>query len=510
MATRRETSNFKRYGFTFGTTTGFSDTTAGVAPETATDGSSTDANFAVSELNATITTITDGGAGNMPVVVTVWYDNSGYHTLPAALNVLNNARLQRLLGSAQASITAASQPIAFKSSPAAKIAFGEYVGAVVVSLLLLVALSALCSYCSGRAVHDSSSSALRLYCTLGLPLRLYWISALLWDGMMLVVTVLLLVVVLLIFGQPHFVGGDNLPAFLLICLLYGCSMLPLFYLLGRFFCCRTSATVSFFFTAVGVGFLASVVVMACQAYSWVQSGKVSLGCHEASNILFFTIKFFCLGLILHLLNVSLWASSPRSWSWPARPTPGSSIHLTRLWASCSRCGRWGSCCSGPASPCRPTPSAPPSPTSPSPTPGYVAPTPGYVAPTPGYVAPTPGYVAPTPGYVAPTPGYVAPTPGYVAPTPGYVAPTPGYVAPTPGYVAPTPGYVAPTPGYVAPTPGYVAPTPGYVAPTPGYVAPTPGYVAPTPGYVAPTPGYVAPTPGYVAPTPGYVAPPKYT
>lgn len=44
--------------------------------------------------------------------VTVWYDNSGYHALPAYLNALTNARLSRLLGD-QYEVTTVNNPVKF-------------------------------------------------------------------------------------------------------------------------------------------------------------------------------------------------------------------------------------------------------------------------------------------------------------------------------------------------------------------------------------------------------------
>lgn len=49
--------------------------------------------------------------GGSQSAAAIWYDNSAYHTLPVALNQLNNARLNTLLDSNNKSIVTSNKPL---------------------------------------------------------------------------------------------------------------------------------------------------------------------------------------------------------------------------------------------------------------------------------------------------------------------------------------------------------------------------------------------------------------
>ena len=102
-----------------------------------------------------------------------------------------------------------------------------------------------------------------------------------------------------------------------------------------------------------------------------------------------------------------------------------------------------------------TPTATPTPATPTPKP--VTPTPKPATPTPKPATPTPKPATPTPKPATPTPKPVSPTPKPATPTPKPVTPTPKPVTPTPNPTA-APKPVTPTPKPVTPTPKPVAPT----------------------------------------------------
>ena len=122
-----------------------------------------------------------------------------------------------------------------------------------------------------------------------------------------------------------------------------------------------------------------------------------------------------------------------------------------------------------------TPTATPTPATPTPKP--VTPTPKPATPTPKPATPTPKPATPTPKPATPTPKPVSPTPKPATPTPKPVTPTPKPVTPTPNPTA-APKPVTPTPKPVTPTPNPTA-APKPVTPTPKPVTPTPKPVAPT-------------------------------
>ena len=101
------------------------------------------------------------------------------------------------------------------------------------------------------------------------------------------------------------------------------------------------------------------------------------------------------------------------------------------------------------------------------------------------------------------------TPTPATPTPKPVTPTPKPATPTPKPATPTPKPATPTPKPVSPTPKPATPTPKPVTPTPKPVTPTPNPTA-APKPVTPTPKPVTPTPKPVTPTPNPTAAPTST
>ena len=108
-----------------------------------------------------------------------------------------------------------------------------------------------------------------------------------------------------------------------------------------------------------------------------------------------------------------------------------------------------------------------------------------------------------------TPTPATPTPKPVTPTPKPATPTPKPATPTPKPATPTPKPATPTPKPVSPTPKPATPTPKPVTPTPKPVTPTPNPTA-APKPVTPTPKPVTPTPKPVTPTPNPTAAPTST
>ncbi|XP_037804160.1 uncharacterized protein LOC119598585 isoform X1 [Penaeus monodon] len=208
--------------------------------------------------------------------VTVWYDNSGYHALPAYLNALTNARLSRLLGD-QYEVTTVNNPVKFSKYGLNSISLQQHVADLGIGLLILVALTVVCSSTAGYVVGERARDERRVLYVAGVSRNTYWLANMIWDVSILLLNIFLTVVVLVIFNQQQFVTHSNLGAFFLLALLYGLSILPIFYLTEGLFRTETAAVFSFFCGTFSVGLISTLLLIVCEVYTWVKELKYDIG-----------------------------------------------------------------------------------------------------------------------------------------------------------------------------------------------------------------------------------------
>ncbi|XP_069938645.1 uncharacterized protein [Cherax quadricarinatus] len=199
----------------------------------------------------------------------VWYDDFGYHALPAYVNMLNNARLQRLLGK-NYSITTINKPIVFSNHGFASMSIQQHAADLGIGLLILVSLTVMCSATVGYATTERIRGERRVLYVAGITRRTYWTANMVWDVMVLLITVLLIAILLVIFNEQMFIWRENLAAFIILCLLYGLSILPLFYLMEGWFKTEAAAVFFFFCATFGIGLVASLLVVICQVMVWIK------------------------------------------------------------------------------------------------------------------------------------------------------------------------------------------------------------------------------------------------
>ncbi|XP_042873451.1 uncharacterized protein LOC122254047 [Penaeus japonicus] len=208
--------------------------------------------------------------------VTVWYDNSGYHALPAYLNALTNARFSRLLGS-QYKITTVNNPIKFSKYSLNSISLQQHVADLGIGLLILVALTVVCSSTAGYVVGERARDERRVLYVAGVSRNTYWIANMIWDVSILLINIFLTVVVLVIFNQQQFVTHSNLGAFFLLAVLYGLSILPIYYLTEGLFRSETGAVFTFFCGTFSVGLISTLLLIVCEVYTWVKEHNYDIG-----------------------------------------------------------------------------------------------------------------------------------------------------------------------------------------------------------------------------------------
>ncbi|XP_050698245.1 uncharacterized protein LOC126986309 isoform X2 [Eriocheir sinensis] len=222
----------------------------------------------------------------------VWYDNSAYHALPTYINLLNNARLRRLAG-ADHSITAINHPIIFTSYGIWSMNIQQYVADLGIGLLVLVAMTVVCSATVGCVVAERVRGERRLLHLAGLSKTTYWISSALWDTGVLVLDVLLIALIFLAFKEQQFIWRENLAAFIVLALLYGLSLFPLFYLSEGLFRTEASAVFSFFCASFGIGLITTLLLVVCQVMSYVKGMQDTAAVIKYLFLVFPPFAFTC-------------------------------------------------------------------------------------------------------------------------------------------------------------------------------------------------------------------------
>ena len=173
-------------------------------------------------------------------VAKVWFDNNGFHAMPAFLNAFDDALLKANvrhagLDPANYSITAYSHPLHVRSSQVGDQTFMQRGGDAGIALIILVGFifipTSFIFYIVSERIHEEK----QLQRIFGVGQLLYWFSALFWDLMSLLVAVLMSGCVIAAFQMPIYTARLNLVAVLLLIFLFGWAMISLVYLVNRFF-----------------------------------------------------------------------------------------------------------------------------------------------------------------------------------------------------------------------------------------------------------------------------------
>ncbi|XP_076323090.1 uncharacterized protein LOC143232010 isoform X1 [Tachypleus tridentatus] len=170
----------------------------------------------------------------------VWFENSGYHAVPAYLNALSNAVLRynmKVQGkdSKEFGITVYNHPLHLTSAQLSRETLLQRVAEIGIALVFLLGFAFIPSSFVVYLVRERTQEEKRLQFVGGVGPTLYWLSSLIWDMFLVVIAVCLAAIIIVGFSLPVYVTKLNMPAVLLLLLLFGWAMTPLMYLLEKLF-----------------------------------------------------------------------------------------------------------------------------------------------------------------------------------------------------------------------------------------------------------------------------------
>ncbi|CAO2641511.1 ATP-binding cassette sub-family A member 7 [Lemmus lemmus] len=225
----------------------------------------------------------------------IWFNNKGWHAMVAFVNRANNGLLHALLPSATArrahSISTLNHPLNLTKEQLSEAALMASSVDILVSICVVFAMSFVPASFTLVLIEERVTRAKHLQLVSGLPQTLYWLGNFLWDMCNYLVAVCIVVLIFMAFQQRAYVSPQNLPALLLLLLLYGWSITPLMYPASFFFSVPSTAYVVLTCINLFIGINSSMATFVLELLS-------DQNLQEVSRILkqvFLIFPHFCLG-----------------------------------------------------------------------------------------------------------------------------------------------------------------------------------------------------------------------
>uniref|UniRef100_A0A2K5IRG0 ABC transporter domain-containing protein n=1 Tax=Colobus angolensis palliatus TaxID=336983 RepID=A0A2K5IRG0_COLAP len=225
----------------------------------------------------------------------IWFNNKGWHSMVAFVNRANNALLRAHLPPGLArrthSITTLNHPLNLTKEQLSEAALMASSVDVLVSICVVFAMSFVPASFTLVLIEERVTRAKHLQLMGGLSPTLYWLSNFLWDMCNYLVPACIVVLIFLAFQQRAYVAPANLPALLLLLLLYGWSITPLMYPASFFFSVPSTAYVVLTCINLFIGINGSMATFVLELFSDQKLQEVS----RILKQVFLIFPHFCLG-----------------------------------------------------------------------------------------------------------------------------------------------------------------------------------------------------------------------
>uniref|UniRef100_A0A3Q3IW89 ABC transporter domain-containing protein n=1 Tax=Monopterus albus TaxID=43700 RepID=A0A3Q3IW89_MONAL len=163
----------------------------------------------------------------------VWFYNQAWHGMVSFLGVANNAILRGNLPAGQDprryGISVSNHPLNLTKEQLSVVAMAATSTDVVVSICVIFAMSFIPASFVLFLIQERVSKAKHLQFVSGVNPAVYWLANFAWDMCNYIVPCLIVIVIFLGFQQKAYVSPPNLPALILLLVLYGWSITPLMY-----------------------------------------------------------------------------------------------------------------------------------------------------------------------------------------------------------------------------------------------------------------------------------------
>ncbi|KAM4739858.1 phospholipid-transporting ATPase ABCA1 isoform 2-T2 [Anableps anableps] len=227
--------------------------------------------------------------------VKVWYNNKGWHAMVSFVNVMNNGLLRASLPPGperrRHGITVYNHPLNLTKEQLTEIAMMTTSVDVLVSICVIFAMSFVPASFVLFLIEERVSKAKHLQFVSGVKPVLYWLANFVWDMLNYSVPAMMVVLIFISFQQQSYVSETNLPALILLLLLYGWSITPLMYPASFVFSVPSTAYVVLTSVNLFIGINGSIATFVLELF-------VDEHLNEVNRILkkvFLIFPHFCLG-----------------------------------------------------------------------------------------------------------------------------------------------------------------------------------------------------------------------
>ncbi|KAM7409632.1 hypothetical protein PAMA_001224 [Pampus argenteus] len=227
--------------------------------------------------------------------VKVWYNNKGWHAMVSFVNVMNNGLLRASLPPGPQrrihGITAYNHPLNLTKEQLTEMAMMATSVDVLVSICVIFAMSFVPASFVLFLIEERVSKAKHLQFVSGVKPILYWLANFTWDMLNYTVPATMVVLIFISFQQQSYVSETNLPALILLLLLYGWSITPLMYPASFVFSVPSTAYVVLTSINLFIGINGSIATFVLELF-------VDEHLNEVNRILkkvFLIFPHFCLG-----------------------------------------------------------------------------------------------------------------------------------------------------------------------------------------------------------------------
>ncbi|XP_041841062.1 phospholipid-transporting ATPase ABCA1-like isoform X2 [Melanotaenia boesemani] len=165
--------------------------------------------------------------------VKVWFYNQAWHSMVSFLSVASNGILRGNLpvgqNPRQYGISVTNHPLNLTKEQLSYMAMATTSNDVVVSICVIFAMSFIPASFVLFLIQERVSKAKHLQFVSGVNPTVYWLANFAWDMCNYIIPCLIVIVIFLCFQQKAYVSAPNLPALILLLILYGWAITPLMY-----------------------------------------------------------------------------------------------------------------------------------------------------------------------------------------------------------------------------------------------------------------------------------------
>ncbi|XP_033986599.1 LOW QUALITY PROTEIN: phospholipid-transporting ATPase ABCA1-like [Trematomus bernacchii] len=227
--------------------------------------------------------------------VKIWFNNKGWHSIGAFINVMNNGILRANLPPGRDpqlfGIRAFNHPLNLTKEQLSQVALVTTSVDVLVSICVIFAMSFVPASFVVFLIHERVNKAKHMQFISGVQPLLYWTATFTWDMCNYVVPASLVVLIFVCFQQNAYVSSANLPVLALLLLLYGWSITPLMYPASFFFTIPSTAYVVLTSVNILIGINGSISTFVMELFGNNEVG----GINDILKNVLLIFPHFCLG-----------------------------------------------------------------------------------------------------------------------------------------------------------------------------------------------------------------------